>query len=305
MGSLTGNDRGSATLLSIFLASIIITVGVGFNWYVREHLKAAEGFRLKTDAMAGAYSAFDKVVYALAADLPSGRVWRLQDVQTLGVQEVLLTGDPVGLPGNTEVSIRDGSSFVTLQPENADVLRRLVANAAGKDPAEFIDSYLDWIDTDSLVRLNGAEQGYYRTIGATVMPRNGPIQYKEELLFIRGMDKETYKKIEPYISVLPPGGFNPNTSPVPVARAFLNMDEGKAKELVQFAGKNILRSANDVGTATGTFVPGMADMEFTAAPYLEVTVKGGNKPGYYRIHAGVDISKNQEGPYSIIFWRED
>jgi general secretion pathway protein K len=299
------NNRGSATLLSIFLASIIITVGLGFNWYVREHLRAAEGFRLKTDAMAAAYSAFDKIIFSLSAEIPTGRTWRISDAGGFGDAEIPLTGDPVRLPGGVEVSIRDGSSFVSLQAENTEALKRLVENATGKDPSIFVDSFLDWTDADNLVRLNGAEEGYYRSINATVVPRNGPVEFKEELLFIRGMDKETYKKIEPHITLLPAAGFNPNTASVAVTRAHLGIDEEAAKALTGYAVKNRISSPTDLVMASGKFFQGTADFEYTPSSYFEVTIAGGNKPGYYRIHAGVDLSRAQEAPYSVIFWRED
>jgi hypothetical protein len=49
------------------------------------------------------------------------------------------------------------------------------------------DAILDWIDSDSDPRENGAERDYYSALEKPYMPRNGPLGSIEELLLVRGV----------------------------------------------------------------------------------------------------------------------
>jgi general secretion pathway protein K len=44
---LISSNNGSATILTILMAAVIITVGLGFNWLVKEHIKASAGLKNK------------------------------------------------------------------------------------------------------------------------------------------------------------------------------------------------------------------------------------------------------------------
>jgi type II secretory pathway component PulK len=69
-------------------------------------------------------------------------------------------------------------------------------------------SVLDWKDADNLTSKegSGAEDDYYTGLARPYHCKNLPFDSKEELLLVRGMDKETYRKIEDYITVFPKGG---------------------------------------------------------------------------------------------------
>ena len=63
------NEKGSATILTLLVSAVILTVAIGFNWLVKEHLKAAEGLKTKTEAMMQARSAYDSLIfYILSSD---------------------------------------------------------------------------------------------------------------------------------------------------------------------------------------------------------------------------------------------
>ena len=55
-----------------------------------------------------------------------------------------------------------------------------------------VDSLLDWIDGDSLHRLNGAESDYYKEQGLDYSCKNRPIDVVNELLLIRGVTPELF-----------------------------------------------------------------------------------------------------------------
>ena len=59
------NNKGSATLLTMFMAAVIITVGIGFNWLVKEHMKASEALKIKAESILKARSAYYNLIYLL------------------------------------------------------------------------------------------------------------------------------------------------------------------------------------------------------------------------------------------------
>lgn len=55
-----------------------------------------------------------------------------------------------------------------------------------RDYTALLDRYQDYRDEDDLVRANGMEAADYRRLGLAPLPRNRPLQYREELLWIPG-----------------------------------------------------------------------------------------------------------------------
>ncbi len=55
-----------------------------------------------------------------------------------------------------------------------------------------VDSILDWIDADSLHRLNGAESDYYKEQGLDYGCKNRPLDVVNELLLVRGVTPEIF-----------------------------------------------------------------------------------------------------------------
>ena len=69
---------------------------------------------------------------------------------------------------------------------------------------EFIDALKDWIDADSEPRFpDGAEDEYYTTLDTPYRSANRPLAERSELRLVKGVDAESYQKLEPYIIALP------------------------------------------------------------------------------------------------------
>lgn len=60
----------------------------------------------------------------------------------------------------------------------------------GREELEkFRNLLLDYVDTDSVLRLNGMEEADYAAKDKPNLPRNRPMQYREEILWVPGADK--------------------------------------------------------------------------------------------------------------------
>jgi len=174
-------------------------------------------------------------------------------------------------------------------------------NASG-----IIDSYLDWIDTDNFTRLNGAEEVYYKSQELPYVPRNYAIQYKGEVEFIKGMGREFYSKIEPYVTMLPSTGFNPNTASDEVLMAYLYINEESLKILKDYISIKAISSDMELFALIGRRIASEGEgIYFFPSSFMEITVSVGKPRNIYTVRVGLDMRQNVRSPYSILYWKEE
>ena len=292
----------------MLMAAVIVTVGVGFNWLVKEHMKASEGLRNKAEAILKARSAYDTLIYLIL----NGQVLPREIVPAAGseiseLKRLPLDGKKVPLSGDIYVQAQDSNGVLSLVSMNTPAMERLVKKVGSlEDVSGIISSYLDWIDEDNFSRVNGAEEFYYKGEGLPYIPRNYPIQYKDEFELIKGVGKELYSKIEPYLTMLPSIGFNPNTASDEVLMAYLDINDESLKTLKDYMSKKAVTSDIELFALTGRKIASdMEGINFFPSPFIEVTVSAGRPRSIYTIRAGLDTRQNISSPYGVMYWREE
>lgn len=101
----------------------------------------------------------------------------------------------------------------------------------------------DWIDTNSTPESGGAEDDYYQGLEQPYRAANQPLQSPSELLAIKGMSRETYLRLAPFVTALPggpaPTAVNVNTAKKEVLMALSpNMDASKVDTWLRERVKN-------------------------------------------------------------------
>ena len=87
---------------------MIITVGIGFNWIVREHLRAAEGLKNKAEALVRARSVYDTLIYSmLSGNITPNEMFFTAVGNLLGINGILLNNTATALKPDVEVRIQD------------------------------------------------------------------------------------------------------------------------------------------------------------------------------------------------------
>jgi len=304
----TSGNKGSATLLTILMAAVIITVGLGFSWLVKEHMKAAEGLRNKAEAILRARSAYDTMIYFLLnGQVTSTGIMAATSDQISGLKWLPLNGQKVLLSDDLYVQAQDSNGMLSLTSLDPSGMDRLIKRFGGLDDTSGImNSYLDWIDEDNFARVNGAEEFYYKGQGLPYGPRNYPIQYKEEIEWVRGMNRKLYDRIEPFLTLLPSTGFNPNTASDGVLMAYLNIDEESLRNLKNYMAKMPVTSDTELFALTGRTITARGEgLFFFPAPFTEVTISIGRPRSIYTIKAGLDMRQNMRSPYGVLYWKEE
>lgn len=203
------NEQGMAILITIMVISLLIVVTVHFNRGMRQEMVSAVNVQqsVQLDGMARA-----------GVDL--GRALLLQDGRDNGFDSLHDRWARVGrqtslaLVNNAglHVDITDLSGRFQLNslvdplagergqnPFKAkkcrQVLKQLLLSGvfaveSEAEAAEIVESIVDWIDRDDQESIRGAEDAYYRTLPEPYSCKNGPIEFVEELLLVRGISRD-------------------------------------------------------------------------------------------------------------------
>jgi len=302
------SNRGSVTILMVFLVAVIMTMGLGFNWLVKEHLQASESLKNKAEAIVMARSAYDTLIYLLL----NGQVMP-QEVTLSGAEKMTLltalplNNAPVQLSDDVSVRIQDSNGLLSLTTLNSEAMKRLIKRVLQvEDAAVPVVSLQDWTDQDDLVRLNGAESSYYKMEGTPYLPRNYALQYMEELAFIKGISPDAYERLRSNLTLLPATGFNPNTAPDDVLMSYLDIDEATMKRLKDHQAQSGPITESVFYALTGRKLAKSAtDVYYTPSLFMDITVSAGQPKSMYAIKAGLSLRQNNFAPYSVLYWREE
>jgi general secretion pathway protein K len=307
MKALISSKKGSATILMMLIGVLIVAIGLSFNWLVKEHIKAAEGLKDKTEAILKARSAYDRLIYMLL----SGEMTRKEIILT-GVEEITnlktipLNGEEIALADDIRVRIKDTNGRISLYNIDLNVLERLISNTGlTENPAIPVASLLDWVDTDDLSRVNGAEKAYYEGEGRPYIPRNYGLQYFEEIGFIRGFTKELLGKIQPSLTMLPSTGFNPNTADDAVIKAFLNVSDDSLRILREYVSKQAIISDAVLYSLVGRRIQNEDAAYYLPSFNVDISLSVGQPRSLYKIKAGLNIGQRTATPYTVYYWREE
>lgn len=169
-------------------------------------------------ARSDAISAKAMLLYRLAT-LPGG-----PDAFGLGGAQIKVDGRVYRLEGGSKVSVQDARATLSLNMIGKDVLDRLL-EPFGLNPARrdaMGDVLLDYTDTDSLRRLNGAEEPEYRALGLPP-PRNDWLLELGELarMPLWRDEQKLLVALPALVSTRRTAIVNPNIAPLPVLRALL------------------------------------------------------------------------------------
>jgi general secretion pathway protein K len=98
--------------------------------------------------------------------------------------------------------------------DRVDVFKALLA-LLGIDPS-LSDAFVDWLDSNETPLVGGAESGYYLSLPRPYKAKNDLFDTVEEILLVRGVTKEVYEKLRPFVTVTSSGFVNINTAPAEV-----------------------------------------------------------------------------------------
>ena len=215
-GSGYPRKEGGFILVTLLLIiSLLVPIVIGFYAKTQINLLQAANFRDTIQAVRMARSGVEVAIAVLKAD--SDSYDGLTDKWAAAFPALMIGDEKV------EITVIDEDRKLNVNKlvgEDGKVdaglaarMKALVKRLGGKE--EIVNALIDWIDSDDVMTdPGGAEAEYYRDRGYP--PKNGPLDSLDELLMIKGFDKDLLvgRGLMSFLTVAPTDGkVNLNTAP--------------------------------------------------------------------------------------------
>jgi len=155
----------------------------------------------------------------------------------------------------------------TMGARSGVILNSLLVNLgiAQENADTIVDSILDWIDTDDLHRLKGAESDYYQSLPNPYKAKNARLDTLEELLLIKGMSPDILfgtkerKGLMQFVTIYSPTmRVNINAAPKEVLMSLPGMTEDVVNKIIEQRESVEFKSAQDIQAISGVDYPAIA-----------------------------------------------
>ena len=155
----------------------------------------------------------------------------------------------------------------TMNTNSGVILNNLLVNLGiAKETADtIVDSILDWIDTDDLRRLNGAEDDYYQSLPNPYKAKNARLDTLEELLLIKGMSPDILfgtkeqKGLIHFVTIYSTSTkVNINAAPKEVLMALPGITEDAVNRIIEQRESVEFKSTQEIQAIAGDNYPAMA-----------------------------------------------
>jgi len=135
----------------------------------------------------------------------------------------------------------------------SDRFVRLFANLDAANPEELTDALIDWLDPDDQARALGAESDYYRGLADPYACKNGPLDTLDELVQVKGFDRELVEKLRPHVTLYGSDKVNVNTATAEVLASLgTQLSLSEAREVVAWVRRQPVTRAEQLQELTGS-----------------------------------------------------
>jgi len=245
------NNKGVALVITLLVLTLLIVLILEFSQGMRVEARAAANFR---DNVKAYYLARSGVTFAIAMLEDDDKTDQNYDsLNELWAQKI----PPIPLgDGFVSVEITDEDSRINVNKMstgfgtvNGETMRLFMVRFLKQFELEedIADSIADWTDTDDSERIPvGAESNYYQSLEDPYEAKNKPFDSIQELRLIKGLENETYNKLQKFLAVNSDGWINMNTAGKEVIMSLSENLSGEiADEIIAFRGENPFPTKQD------------------------------------------------------------
>ena len=255
MKNLYNDNKGIALIITLLVLTLLVTLILDFNSSMRVEARNAANFR---DTIRAYYLAKSGITFARTVLEEDGKTgYKYDGPDELWAQHI--PPIPVG-DGFVTVKITDEDSKI-----NVNRLLKgfgMVSKTAMREwmirflehmdvSSEIVDPIIDWLDKDDRELLNGAESAYYEGLEDPYEAKNNLMDSIDELRLIKGIDKEIFNRIHPFLTVYSDGWININTAGKDVLLSLSdNMTEDMVDEIETYRKENSFKKKVDLKNNT-------------------------------------------------------
>lgn len=305
-------EKQSGFVIVIVLAMTLLLSALlmGFNHRCRDMIDAADKFRRNAQALNYAGAGLN---IAIAAVRDHNNIYSVNSLKEL-------------FTGSENISIQDADCKVKIIDETGKININRLKNNKGKLNRPLINQMLrlidilnkqvdtgaalsydivpaiiDWTDDDDEItvlpfvkyRNKGAESGYYSGLSPPYKCSNSPFNTIYDLLSVKGMDTDTFKKLRDYLTIYGRGRININTAPEIVIRSLSEKIDRPGSEMICDRREiRPFRSISEIKT-----LPGITDTIYREIKG-SITVNPAEK--YYRVISTAVVNDTETTVVAVI-----
>ncbi len=232
---LGGNrEQGAALILALMVVGVVALLAGTISTDFLVTFRRVENQLLGTQANAYMRGAEGLARQALQLDFETSKNkdhisegW-LDKVQEFPLDQGIISGKVCDLQGRFNLNNLPGKPpSPGKHTFDQEVFIRLLQTLELEEPLDqqqaqdITYAVIDWIDADSDSNFSGgAESDYYADLDLPYRAGNQPLQSVSELRWIKGIDDDVYRALEPHVTVLKAGtAINVNTARLNVLRS--------------------------------------------------------------------------------------
>ncbi|MDB5986312.1 MAG: ral secretion pathway protein GspK [Nevskia sp.] len=156
----------------------------------------------------------------------------------------------------------------------------------------------DWmLGSNTSSGSSGASDGDYLGEQPPYRAAARPMASISELLLVKGMTKELYAALKPYVAALPstsPTAVNLNTALAPVLASLgANVDKGKLERFIAQRNKEPLKSAGELNSTP--------EINFLPTPGPGPAIPQSVNSSYFELQAEIAVGSGRVALYSVFF----
>lgn len=308
-GLLRDNRGGVALILVIWVMVILVAIVGEFSYSMRTEINIVKNFKEEEEAyqlaLAGIEAAKAEI---LTSAEPAGMYADENGILVFNAEEEEPERkDNLG-KGTFEYTIIDEDGKLNINSASKKQLKYVFRDSGvdGTDLDTIVDSIIDWRDSNNLHMLNGAEEDYYQSLERPYSCKDGPFDFIEELLLVKGMtpeifygsakvrhgerddDETVYNGTAKYLTANGSNMININTAPVVVLEAVLGVE--KADNIIV---------QRETGPVSGTVAGGKVSSDF-----FTVVSTATNADGTIKRSVKAILQKKQDN-MEIVYWNDN
>ncbi len=300
--STLSQNSGSAIIIALIISLIAMAITLFVIGVNKSIVESSDMLLDKLNAKFRAESLINKIGFYVSTGRFTSDSVENPSVKGLPVK-MSINGSLQKIDNNTEVTIRDAGSMMSIWAINPKVISNLLKldNVSSQKIAVIKDSIMDWIDKDNLIHLNGAEAQYYKGKGYKYLPRNSfGIQSVYELKLVRGINSKIFKFLKGYLILAPKWHFNLSTMNEAMLSAATGIPYNLLKSL-RFDEKNKELSLSDLEKETGKMLDPVYYQTFPAF-VLDIHVAIRFNKALEKRSCVISFYQSEKSPFRVLKW---
>lgn len=238
---LLATKKGSILIVALWSLFFLSALALALNAYINPQISLASKLKERAKCYYLAKAGVKKAVQTVAVDETLG-FDALKDLRNDKEFKEKELGE-----GVFNIDLMDEERKININKASFDVLKRFFEIAGGvtaEDASGIADSVIDWRDADNDAREFGGEDSYYQTLSPPYPCKNKDFEVIEELLLVKGVNREIFDKVRDRTTVYGQGAVNINTAEKIVLES-LGMSDALAEKITHF------RNGEDGAQGTG------------------------------------------------------